>query len=471
MDRAVKGATKSKCAAPKQKYLEVLIPATSSSDALKTIFASLEHRLRENSWTIVFKSLIVIHILMRKGVDGQVLSYLVRKPNILNLSGFKGSGIGNGAEQTKNIHSYAAYLEEKVSVYRELKVNFVKEKKLENNSRLRRLTVAKGLLREVKILQRQLDALLNCKFYLDEVANYVTLTAFRLIVIDLLVLFETTNEGVINMLEQFVSMSQIDAKDGLEIYKKFVKQTEKVVIYLRAAQKLQSVLGIKIPNLKHAPVSLTIALQDYVEDPNFEANRREYRNTQEKSKNENNNKSATRKDGATTTICSSDNNSNANFLTKKDATSASSISKTAANHNQMDFIDFSSNIERRSNIMTTTTITDTTTNPFLAGQNQLVLQQQLQQSSPIINQQQQSSLMLNPISASSSSLSSDTNPFRSSMLFQDQQRQLQQTTAMTASSPHNPFGQFSPPAFTNNNINSGNNSNPFASPMQQQNLL
>ncbi|CAJ0871331.1 5146_t:CDS:10, partial [Entrophospora sp. SA101] len=412
---AVKGATKSKCAAPKQKYLE----ATSSSDALKTIFASLEHRLRENSWTIVFKSLIVIHILMRKGVDGQVLSYLVRKPNILNLSGFKGSGIGNGAEQTKNIHSYAAYLEEKVSVYRELKVNFVKEKKLENNSRLRRLTVAKGLLREVKILQRQLDALLNCKFYLDEVANYVTLTAFRLIVIDLLVLFETTNEGVINMLEQFVSMSQIDAKDGLEIYKKFVKQTEKVVIYLRAAQKLQSVLGIKIPNLKHAPVSLTIALQDYVEDPNFEANRREYRNTQEKSKNENNNKSATRKDGATTTICSSDNNSNANFLTKKDATSASSISKTAANHNQMDFIDFSSNIERRSNIMTTTTITDTTTNPFLA----------------------------------------------------DQQRQLQQTTAMTASSPHNPFGQFSPPAFTNNNINSGNNSNPFASPMQQQNLL
>ncbi|CAJ0832254.1 2101_t:CDS:2, partial [Entrophospora sp. SA101] len=46
---AVKGATKSKCAAPKQKYLE----ATSSSDALKTIFASLEHRLRENSWTFI----------------------------------------------------------------------------------------------------------------------------------------------------------------------------------------------------------------------------------------------------------------------------------------------------------------------------------------------------------------------------------------------------------------------------------
>src|SRR5206468_1298843 len=68
-----------------------------------------------------------------------------------------------GAEQYKNIHSYAIYLEEKVAVYRELKVDFTKVANVEGGGRLKKLTVAKGLLREVNTLQRQLETLLNCK--------------------------------------------------------------------------------------------------------------------------------------------------------------------------------------------------------------------------------------------------------------------------------------------------------------------
>lgn len=79
--------------------------------------------------------------------------------NILNIF----TSIQIGAEQIKNIHSYAIYLEEKVAVYRELKVDFAKVPIGEGGGRLRKLTVAKGLLREVNILQRQLDTLLNCK--------------------------------------------------------------------------------------------------------------------------------------------------------------------------------------------------------------------------------------------------------------------------------------------------------------------
>ncbi|CAJ0749556.1 21921_t:CDS:2 [Entrophospora sp. SA101] len=430
MDRAVKGATKSKCAAPKQKYLEVLISATTRVDNLETIFISLDHRLRENSWTIVFKSLIVIHILMRKGAGDQVLNYLVRRPSILNVSGFRDKS-GTGNEQTKNIHSYAAYLEEKVSVYRELKIDFVKEKKSDNRNHLRKLTVAKGLLRVVKFLQQQLDALLNCKFFLDEVDNNVTLTAFKLIVTDLLSVFETINEGVINVLDQFISMSQIDARDGLEIYKKFVKQTEKVVSYLKDAQKLEFALGFSIPNLKHAPVSLTIALQDYAEDPKFEANRREYERMQKEkgNKNKSSTKSTTK---STSTISSINNDGNIIPSSKKDTTSTTTTtSKTSsANNNQIEFINFSSDIGNeqtlrfdnqfidnnnslgRHNTIISTTAT-TATNPFLNTQNPLVLQQQ--HHSPIINQQQ---LILNHISVTPSSLSpatSDTNPFRASI--------------------------------------------------------
>ena len=47
-------------------------------------------------------------------------------------------------------------------VYRDLKIDYVRQNE-NGDGRLRSLTVDKGLLREVKIVQRQLGALLNCK--------------------------------------------------------------------------------------------------------------------------------------------------------------------------------------------------------------------------------------------------------------------------------------------------------------------
>jgi len=52
-------------------------------------------------------------------------------------------------------------------------------------------------------------------------------------------------------LEHFFEMSKYDAKDSLEIYKTFAKQTEAVVDYLNIAKKLQAALQINIPALKH----------------------------------------------------------------------------------------------------------------------------------------------------------------------------------------------------------------------------
>lgn len=68
-----------------------------------------------------------------------------------------------GAEQAKNIHAYAGYLEEKVNVFRDVQIDFVKAKAANGTSRLRRLPVSQGLLREITVLQRQITALLNCK--------------------------------------------------------------------------------------------------------------------------------------------------------------------------------------------------------------------------------------------------------------------------------------------------------------------
>ena len=88
-------------------------------------------------------------------------------------------------------------------------------------------------------------------------------------------------------------MSKYDAEEALSIYRNFCAQTERVVEYLGVAKKLQNLLNVPIPNLKHvggvarvvemmliqsqAPVSLASSLQEYLNDPNFEQNRLEYK--------------------------------------------------------------------------------------------------------------------------------------------------------------------------------------------------
>jgi hypothetical protein len=46
-------------------------------------------------------------------------------------------------------------------------------------------------------------------------------------------------------------MSHVDAEQALTIYRHFCKQAEFVVEYLGVAKKLQNLLNVPIPNLKH----------------------------------------------------------------------------------------------------------------------------------------------------------------------------------------------------------------------------
>ncbi|CAG8551180.1 1530_t:CDS:10 [Ambispora leptoticha] len=422
MEKAVRGATKPKSAAPKQKYLQVLLGAT-SDDELEEIFNVLHYRLREPSWSIVFKSLIVIHLLVRQVSGNRALSYLVDRPTMMNVSKFKDKSGSQHVEQSKNIHAYAAYLEERAGTYRELKLDFIKEHSRSDASggRLRKLTVAKGLLREVKLLQRQLGALLKCKFFLDEVDNEVTLTAFRLLVKDLLDLFQVVNEGVINVLEQYIEMSLIDAKDALEIYRTFVKQTEGVVDYLSVAKKLQAALQMTIPNLKHAPVSLTVFLEEYINDPEFEKNRQEYRSSKllnsTVTKKLIDNKATKTTTTAAAPIKSADLNKS--FVSSENLTSNVLTTSPQPQLKEKEIIDYFSSIEKEQilifgNQYGTGSLghnnTVSTTNPFLAMQqqqqinDQVLLQQQLNQ----LTLQQQS-----PQPQPHIPVRQDTNPFRS----------------------------------------------------------
>jgi phosphatidylinositol-binding clathrin assembly protein len=76
-------------------------------------------------------------------------------------------------------------------------------------------------------------------------------------------------------------MSKVDAERALAIYKTFSRQTEQVVKFLTTARTYENATRLQIPNLKHAPTGLTSSLEDYLNDPDFEVNRRQYLAQQE----------------------------------------------------------------------------------------------------------------------------------------------------------------------------------------------
>ncbi|KAF9218510.1 ANTH-domain-containing protein [Gyrodon lividus] len=316
-DKVVKLACKPKAAPPKAKYLDPIVAATWSEDgAVHDVCKALVPRLREPNAIVVFKALIVLHTMIRNGATDNVLSHL-SSSEVLRLRNVS-AGNWEGYNAPQNMQHYALYLDSRIRAYRELKHDAVRVQAETNRDmrvnhsieedmayttappkassttskgpqrsktimgrKLRVMTVEKGLLRETKTVQKMIDSLVECRFYLDDLEDELTITALRMLVKDLLILFQAGNEGVINVLEHYFEMSKYDAEEALDIYRRFCSQTERVVEYLGVAKKLQNLLNVPIPNLKHAPVSLASSLQEYLNDPNFEQNRIEYKANKE----------------------------------------------------------------------------------------------------------------------------------------------------------------------------------------------
>ncbi|KAL2000056.1 hypothetical protein VTN02DRAFT_3619 [Thermoascus thermophilus] len=267
-EKSVKGATKIKLAAPKSKYIEHILIATHGGEAgVAEIFRTLQHRLRDSTWTIVFKALIVVHLMIREGQTDATLQYLAEHPKKIAISSFS-----DVQTQGHNIRRYSEYLTARAKAYADTQTDYVRN----GQGRLKRLTVEKGLLRETEIVQKQIKALLRCDLLTDEVENEITLTAFRLLTLDLLVLYSVMNEGTINVLEHYFEMSRPDSERALQIYKTFSAQTDEVVKFLGVARHFEAATRLEIPKLKHASTDLAQLLEDDLNDPDFDIRRREY---------------------------------------------------------------------------------------------------------------------------------------------------------------------------------------------------
>lgn len=154
------------------------------------------------------------------------------------------------------IRRYAKYLNDKALSYRTVAFDFCKVKRGKEEGSLRTMNADK-LLKTLPVLQAQLDGLLEfdctandltngksvkqnkipeCKelfrFHFTGVINMCFMLLFR----DLIRLFACYNDGIINLLEKYFDMNKKQAKDALDLYKKFLVRMDRVGEFLKVAE-------------------------------------------------------------------------------------------------------------------------------------------------------------------------------------------------------------------------------------------
>ncbi|KAJ2081049.1 hypothetical protein H4R24_002620 [Coemansia sp. RSA 988] len=238
---------------------------------MEELFMLIQDRFSEANWVISFKALILVHILMHEGGGPVMYDYLIRRPNTLDMTRFRDRHGTKGVsefEQSKNVRTYAAYLNDKVLAYKAIRIDHVTQRN-PNGSQIfiKYPADIKFMLLEVSTVQKQLHSVLKNRFDSDTLDNETTFSAFRYCLRDMLKLFQVMNFGVMKMLKVYFDMEEGDMRRALDLYKRFVKLTDRTDEYLKIARQFEAIFGFSIPKLNHAPLSLSKALDDFLNMP------------------------------------------------------------------------------------------------------------------------------------------------------------------------------------------------------------
>ncbi|KAJ4929422.1 hypothetical protein JOQ06_005030, partial [Pogonophryne albipinna] len=234
MARAVCKATTHEVMAPKKKHLEYLVSATNTTNVnIPQMADTLFERATNASWVVVFKALVTSHHMCVHGNE-RFIQYLASRTSLFNLSNFIDKTGSHGYDMSTFIRRYGRYLNEKAFAYRQMAFDFTRVKKGAEGV-MRTMTTEK-LLKGMPVLQTQIDTLLEFDIHPKELNNGIINGAFLLLFKDLVKLFASYNDGVINLLEKYFKMKKSDCKEALEIYKRFLTRVTKIGEFMKMAE-------------------------------------------------------------------------------------------------------------------------------------------------------------------------------------------------------------------------------------------
>ncbi|XP_068432632.1 clathrin coat assembly protein AP180-like [Clinocottus analis] len=261
MARAVCKATTHEVMAPKKKHLEYLVSATNTTNVnIPQMADTLFERATNASWVVVFKALVTSHHICVHGNE-RFIQYLASRTSLFNLSNFIDKTGSHGYDMSTFIRRYGRYLNEKAFAYRQMAFDFTRVKKGADGV-MRTMTTEK-LLKGMPVLQTQIDTLLEFDIHPKELNNGIINAAFLILFKDLVKLFASYNDGVINLLEKYFKMKKSDCKEALEIYKRFLTRVTKIGEFLKLAETV-GVDKNDIPDINYAPSSILESLETHM---------------------------------------------------------------------------------------------------------------------------------------------------------------------------------------------------------------
>lgn len=248
--------------APKKKHLDYLVHCTNEPNvSIPQLANLLVERTQNTNWVVVYKALITVHHLLAYGNE-RFTQYLASSNSTFQLSNFLDKSGVQGYDMSPFIRRYAKYLNEKALSYRTVAFDFCKVKRGKEEGSLRMMNAEK-LLKTLPVLQAQLDGLLEFDCTANDLTNGVISMCFMLLFRDLIRLFACYNDGIINLLEKYFDMNKKNAREALDLYKKFLIRMDRVGEFLKVAENVGIDKG-DIPDLTKAPSSLLDALEGHL---------------------------------------------------------------------------------------------------------------------------------------------------------------------------------------------------------------
>ncbi|KAG5277398.1 hypothetical protein AALO_G00117050 [Alosa alosa] len=254
-------ATTHEVMAPKKKHLDYLIAATNETNVnIPQMADTLFERATNASWVVVFKALLTTHHMCIHGNE-RFIQYLASRTSLFNLSNFIDKTGTHGYDMSTFIRRYARYLNEKAYAYRQMAFDFTRVKKGAEGV-MRTMTPDK-LLKAMPALQTQVDTLLEFDVHPKDLNNGIINGCFMLLFKDLIKLFASYNDGIINLLEKYFKMKKSDCKEALEIYKRFLTRVTKISEFMKIAEQV-GVDKNDIPDISYAPSSILESLETHM---------------------------------------------------------------------------------------------------------------------------------------------------------------------------------------------------------------
>ncbi|KAG8920274.1 hypothetical protein FRC02_001002, partial [Tulasnella sp. 418] len=127
--------------------------------------------------------------------------------------------------------------------------NYIVNRESEAITKLEDFSIEGGLLKSVAVSLRQARMLLDSLKRFAKVGSELAVMAWRMLLKDLVTLFQACRKGIASVARHHPHMSDVDATTGTQLHREFCLLAEQVENYFKFARQLQSspLLGIFVP--------------------------------------------------------------------------------------------------------------------------------------------------------------------------------------------------------------------------------